>query len=118
MRTRTKWFIVAGLSLLGMVLCIFWATPRQPRYQGRALNEWLADLSSGNYETQRLARIEIREIGPAAVPFLTNSLAQRDAISIRIYRKNILPRKIAGWSHRVVKWQTPMMESRNAAIAL
>src|SRR5438105_2223609 len=75
-------------------------------------------LFRSNYETQRLARIAIHEIGPAAVPFLTNSLAQRNAISIRMYRKNFLPRKIASWSHRVIKWQTPMMESRNAAIAL
>jgi HEAT repeat protein len=101
-----------------MVLSIFLATPRQPRYQGRTLSEWLVDLSSGNYQTQRLARVAIQEMGPAAVPFLTNSLAQRNAISIRMYRKNFLPRKITAWSHRIIKWQTPMMESRNAAIAL
>jgi len=39
-------------------------------------------------------------------------------MSIRFYRKNLLPPKLALWSRKVVKWHTPMMESRNAAIAL
>jgi hypothetical protein len=118
MKARTKWMIVAGGSLLGMVLCIFLATPRQPRYQGRALDEWLADLSNPHFETQRVARAAIQAMGPAAVPFLTNSLAQRDSMTIRFYRKNFLPRRLTQWTHKVVKWQTPMMESRNAAIGL
>src|SRR5205823_1736417 len=118
MSRRKKWLLITVGSLAGMVLCIFLATPRQPRYQGRPLNEWLTDLSNPNYETQRVARVAIHEMGPQAVPFLTNSLAQRNALSIRFYRKNLLPRKLAAWSHRVFKWQTPMMESRSAAIAL
>jgi hypothetical protein len=118
MSIRKKWLLITAGSLVGMALCLVLATPREPRYQGRALRDWMADLSTGNYETQRLARIAIHEMGPAAVPFLTNSLAQRNALSIRFYRKSFIPKRIAAWSHRLLKWQTPMMESRSAAIAL
>lgn len=113
-----KWLIVSALSLLGMAAAVWLAMPREPRYSGRPLSEWLSDLSNPNYETQRVARAAIRAIGPAAVPFLTNSLAQRNAISVRAYRKNLIPRRFAVWTHRVVKWHTPTMESRSAAMAL
>jgi hypothetical protein len=92
--------------------------PRQPLYQGRALEEWLGDLSNGNYRTQQMARTAIRAMGPAAVPFLTNSLAQRNAFSVRMLRKSILPRKLVSFAHRVIKVGTPVIESRNAAVAL
>jgi hypothetical protein len=118
MKRRTKWLIVAALSLLGMVATIFLATPRQPRYQGRSLDEWLVDVSHPHYETQRVARAAIQAMGSEAVPFLTNALGQRDALSTKIYRKNFIPRRVATWARRFVKWQTPMMESRSAAVAL
>jgi HEAT repeat protein len=118
MKRRTKWLIVCALSLLGMVASIFLATPRQPRYQGRSLDDWLVDVSHPHYETQRVARAAIQAMGPEAVPFLTNALAQREALSTKIYRKNFIPRRLATWARRFVKWQTPMMESRSAAVAL
>jgi hypothetical protein len=118
MRRRTKWLIVSALVVGGIAACIFLTMPRQPHYQGRALSDWLADLSSANSETQRVARAAIQAIGPDAVSYLTNSLAQRQSLSIRLYRKNWLPRRVTAWTHRVVKWQTPMMESRSAALAL
>src|SRR4051812_43481608 len=118
MRRRKKWLIVLALSLAGMMASLFLAMPREPRYHGRPLSDWLADLSNPHAETQRVARAAIQAIGPEAVPYLTNSLAQRQAVSIRLYRKNWMPRRITAWSHRIVKWQTPMMESRSAALAL
>jgi HEAT repeat protein len=118
MRRRTKWLIVCALTLSGIVTVIFMLAPRQPSYQGRNLNEWVADLSSTHYDTQRVARAAIRAMGPAAVPFLTNSLAQRNAFSIRAYRNNFAVRKIASWARGMMKLQTPMTESHNAAIAL
>jgi HEAT repeat protein len=118
MRTRTKWFVVAGISLTGMIACLYFSGTPQPEYQGRKLDAWLADLASQNYQTQQVARVAFREMGPAAVPFLTNSLAQRAALSIRIHRKRLLPKRVVNWARKVVKWQTPAMESRNAAIAL
>jgi hypothetical protein len=118
MKARTKWLMVTGGSLVGMVACLFLSKPREPRYLNRPLSAWLGDLSNPNYETQRVARVAIQDMGAAAVPFLTNSLAQRNALSIRIYRKDILPRKLVSYMKRYAKWQTPMMESRNAAIAL
>jgi hypothetical protein len=118
MRARTKWLLVGGLVLFGILACVFLGAPRQPRYQGRSLDDWLSDLSSGNYRTQAMARIAIKEIGPAAVPFLTDSLAQRNALSLRIYRKNIFPRRIVNWVHQMTPIQAPVMESQNAARAL
>jgi hypothetical protein len=118
MKARTKWFVVAGISAVGMIGCLYFSGPRQPEYQGRKLDDWLTDLASQNYQTQQVARAAIREMGPAAVPFLINSLAQREALSIRIHRQGIVPKGLVNWARKVVKWQTPAMESRNAAIAL
>jgi hypothetical protein len=118
MSRRKKWLIVSGLIVAGLLAGIFLAAPRQPQYEGRPLSDWLADLSSPDYKTQRVARTAIQAMGPEVIPFLTNSLAQRDSFSVRAYRRNLIPRRLAGWSHRFVKWQTPVMESRSAAVAL
>src|SRR5687768_18622615 len=107
MRRRTKWMILSATCLVGMVVCLFLATPPQPKYQGRPLDAWLTDLASPDYKTQQLARVAIREMGPAAVPFLTNSLAQRNALTIRLKGKNFLPRRVLNWGRKVVKWQSP-----------
>lgn len=118
MKRHAKWLVVGGVVLCGIVAGIFIASPQPPRYEGRSLDEWLNDLSSSNYKTQQMARAAIKEMGPAAIPYLTNSLAQRNALSLRIYRRNILPRTLVNWSHRFVKVQAPLTESRNAALAL
>ena len=92
MKRRRKWLIVAAISLGGIVTALIVFVPRQPSYQGRDLDGWLADLASPSYQTQQLARAAIREMGPAAVPFLTNSLAQRESIAVRAKREGCLLR--------------------------
>jgi hypothetical protein len=118
MTRRTKWFVAFALILAGVVAGAFLSAPREPRYEGRLLGAWVADLSSNNYETQRLARVALLDIGPAAVPFLTNSLAQRNSVGVRIFRRNILPRGVVNWTRHFIRWQTPITESGNAARAL
>lgn len=118
MKRRTKWLAVSAISLSGMIACLYFSGPRQPSYQGRYLDEWLADLASPHFKSQQLARAAIRAMGPATVPFLTNSLDQRKALSIRAKGKSILPQRFVNWGRKVVKWQSPMIESRNAASAL
>jgi hypothetical protein len=92
--------------------------PRQPVYQGRRLDQWLGDLSNGNYRTQQMARAAMRAMGPEAVPYLTNSLAQRNAFSLRILRRSVFPKKLVALAHRVINVSSPVVESRNAAVAL
>jgi HEAT repeat protein len=114
---RKKWLIGAVL-LLGLALTIFLAVPREPRYQGRPLSAWVNDLSNDKNEVRQAAQVAIRAIGPAAVPYLTNSLAKRNGVAIRIYRRNIIPK---AWVSRLtdkVKWHSPVLESRNAGLAL
>lgn len=118
MKRRTKWLIVSAISLGGIVAALIVFVPRQPSYQGRDLDAWLADLGSPDYRTQQLARAAIREMGPAAVPFLTNSFAQRDSIAVRAKREGLIPRGVVNWARKIVPWQSPMIESRNAAVAL
>ncbi|HUS35885.1 MAG TPA: hypothetical protein VM680_11090 [Verrucomicrobiae bacterium] len=118
MKRRTKWLTVSAIGLGVVVAYFIISGPRQPTYQQRDLDAWLADLTSSNYQTQQLARAAIREMGPRAVPFLTNSLAQRDSLAIRAKRQNLVPRRIVNWARKVVKWRSPMIESRNAAVAL
>lgn len=118
MKRRTKWLIVSAISLGGIVAVLILSSPQQPAYQGRYLDEWLADLANPNYSTQQLARAAIREMGPKAVPFLTNSLAQRDSLAVRAKRENLVPRRVLNWARKAMKWRSPMLESRNAAVAL
>jgi hypothetical protein len=118
MKRRTKWLTVSAIGLGVVVAYLIIAGPRQPTYQGRDLDAWLADLTSPSYQTQQLARAAIREMGPTAVPFLTNSLAQRDSLALRAKRENLVPRRVMNWARKVVKWRSPMIESRNAAVAL
>lgn len=119
MKRRRKWLIIIAISFGGVVAAaIMLFVPRQPTHQGRPLDAWLADLASPNYRTQQLARAAIREMGPPAVPFLTNSLAQRESVAVRAKREGLIPRRVVNWARKIVPWQSPVIESRNAAIAL
>jgi HEAT repeat protein len=114
---RKKW-LLGALLLFGLALGVFLAVPREPRYQDRPLSAWVNDLSSEKHEVRQAAQTAIHEIGPAAVPYLTNSLAKRNGFAIRLYRKDIVPK---AWLMRLtgrIKWHSPVLESRNAGLAL
>src|SRR6185436_19518662 len=56
--------------------------------------------------------------GPKALPFLTQALEQRNSPVLRFYRGNAFAQKwFRGW-RRKLEWHEPVMESRNAAMAL
>jgi hypothetical protein len=118
MSSPKKWTLGLTLALAASVAAIFLATPREPHYQGRPLRDWLADLSHANGQTQEMARAAIRAMGPPALPYLTNSLAQREAPAVRLYRSKWIPEKISNWIRPRLKAHNPVLESRNAATAL
>jgi hypothetical protein len=118
MTTRKKWSLALVLLLGVSIAAVLFVAPREPTHKGRPLSDWVHDLSNDKHEVRAAAAEAIRAIGPGAVPYLTNSLAQRDAITLRIYRKNLLPKPVMKWARDRFKWHAPVMESRNAAIAL
>jgi hypothetical protein len=118
MKRRNKWTITAVLLIIGAAALAFISIPREPRYNGRELSEWLKDLESPKYENRQAAENAIRAMGPKAVPFLTHSLEQRNSAALRFYRGNAMAQKWLGGAREKLKWHQPVMESRNAAAAL
>src|SRR5687767_9709155 len=117
MTRRKKYFLATALFVL--ILAIGWlAIPGEPRHEGRPLSAWVKDLESPQPDARKKAQEAIRALGPKAVPFLTESLEQRNSAALRFYRGNPLIRKWFGGVRQKLRWHAPVMESRNAALAL
>ena len=117
--TRRKKILLAAAILFLVVLAVAWlAVPSEPSHQGRPLSAWLKDLESLKHEERQAAQEAIRAMGPKAIPFLKNSLEQRNSAALRIYRGNAFARKWLGGLREKLKFHQPVMESRNAAAAL
>src|SRR5262245_35100523 len=109
--------ILVGALLASIAL--FLATrPREPSYHGKTLSAWLKDFDTFDEKKRAEAEAAIRAMGPKAVPFLGQSVAQRDSITLRIYRSDYFPRKWATQIRSKIPWRPPLMESRSAALAL
>lgn len=69
---------VIGLALVGILA---WQVldPGEPRYQGKALGEWLKDLDYGGGRRYRAATNALHHIGTNALPGLQRYLLYRDA---------------------------------------
>lgn len=50
---------------------------REPRFRGRALNEWVDDLGSRDYKVRQEAVEALRAMGPEAVPYLSGELTAK-----------------------------------------
>ncbi len=108
--------VAAGAVL---VVALMLATPGEPTHNGRPLRSWLADLNNTtNYQRRLEARAAIQAIGPAALPYLTNSLDQRNSPALRLYRSGWIPNSVANWLRPRVLWHQPILESWHASQAL
>jgi HEAT repeat protein len=85
--TKSRRILVAAL-LAAVVTALAWQLfhSREPRYQGKALSAWLADLNTGpivqgDYtgETHDTAADAFRHIGTNALPQLLNGLRAKDS---------------------------------------
>ncbi len=118
MMMRRQWLVGTLVAAAGVMAFLALTHEREPRHEGRTITEWMEDLGSEKYETRQAAEAALRAMGPAAVPHLTNSLAQRESLALRLYRQNPLPRPWVNWIRERTKLHAPVMESRSAAMAL
>lgn len=119
MSAKGKIILLALAVCLGVaVFTALSLTPKEPVYQGRPFSAWLADLSNPNSETQTVAKVAINAMGASAVPYLTNSLAQRESLALKLFHRSPLARKVIDIARPRLDLYHPAMESRNAAIAL
>ena len=73
--------------------------PREPAYQGKPLSYWFERFNTTN---RSQAAIALREMGPAAVPFLLKKAKSKDGDSLydKIYR-TIYIKAPMGWKRRM-----------------
>src|SRR5881296_4662264 len=73
--------------------------PREPAYQGKPLSYWFEQFNTTN---RSQAAIALREMGPAAVPFLLKKAKSKDGDSLydKIYR-TIYMKAPMGWKRRM-----------------
>lgn len=84
-----------SILLLGILVVLLAATAmflmpvRQPAisFEGRTLNEWLADFDSPYEESRLAAEHAVAQIGPPAIPVLRAQLARRDSFLAPTFRK-------------------------------
>src|SRR5580765_8380485 len=82
---------LAFLLLLAVSLgTLFWTVrPRkQPIYQGRTVQEWLADLDQHNSKAER-ATIAIKALGTNSLPILMKELTARDS-RLKIFTRKLI----------------------------
>ena len=88
-----RWWMAAGL-VCGLALLLGLIRSTEPRYQGRALSEWVTHLTLPPYEDERASNAvhAIRQIGPRALPFLLRQLQTRESAlrSLRLWLKKKL----------------------------
>lgn len=117
--TRSKKIVLGAAAALGLIaFALALAAPREPRFEGRRLQEWVADLSDKDSAKQERARQVIRQMGPEAVPFLTQTLNQGETVSQRLYRSGIFPRRFANWARSMIRREEPLTMGHNAALSL
>src|SRR5438876_8074132 len=76
--------VVAAGGALGFALLNWWAD-REPGFEGRTLTAWARDLNSADPLVRSNAAVAVRAMGPAAVPYLVQSLERRDPVLKRPY---------------------------------
>ena len=67
-----------------VVLLAVLLRPREPEYQGKALNYWVKEMQ--NLNDDRAARQAVHQIGPRGIPFLMSAAAREDSVLRRWYR--------------------------------
>ena len=83
MKSRFWFSLFVGLALI-CGLGFLALREREPRYQGRALSEWLAELRVTSPSSESIAAAEnaekaVRAIGKEAIPFLMKMFRAEDS---------------------------------------
>jgi hypothetical protein len=76
---RAVWWLCC---ITATFAAIVWAWPREPRYEGKSLGQWLADLeldSGADRNARERAVAAVRAMGTNALPRLTRMLCAQDS---------------------------------------
>jgi len=83
-------------AVLGAILVVvFWSGPKEPKYQGKKLSEWLA----GVYKNPSETTVAVKSIGTNAIPFLLTWIREVD--SARYAKRAALVAKFPAWVKRI-----------------
>jgi len=87
---RKGWLIGLLAGAVVIALAAGWILLREPRYNGRPLGSWLADLDPGVPEhVQKEAAQAVRRIGIDAVPVLERMIQEREPVKPTLRQKLI-----------------------------
>ena len=95
--------LILSLVVLGIgavILLVQWRSPREPVYQGKPISAWVLDLNGPDPLARSNAGVALHAMGPAAVPFLVQSLSRRESVFKQPYRA-VAP-KLPLWLRRWV----------------
>jgi len=71
-----RWLAAAGALLAAAAVGIFWAG-REPRHNGKALSEWVAELDNHRDPGARQKALQaLQEMGPEALPYLSGEVGR------------------------------------------
>jgi HEAT repeat protein len=121
-----KWIVRTALGCVAVLLLTVaglalarWLNP-EPRIQGRALSEWLAQLRSTDPAERQAAAEAVTSMGPDALPYLTGTLtrppspAQKAALSAAKY----VPRWLKGPLSRIYSPSSEIVNKHTALYAI
>ncbi len=89
--SRGSTFLQGGLLALILLGLGYWVwqryhCPAAPTYEGKTLDQWLADLIDPDYPTSHHAADVLAQVGGEAVPILIDACEQGD---LRLHRRAV-----------------------------
>jgi hypothetical protein len=78
---KRRWIMVAPIAaVFGAAMAVLLSGPREPRYSGHLMSEWLQVIESGSYPASNhiAVRHAVREFDSNAVPWLLHELDAKD----------------------------------------
>jgi hypothetical protein len=102
MSPRRKFLLIGGVVLaLTLLAFLLWTVPTSveagPSYEGRTLQQWIADAESPNLYVHTQAVESLRSIGTNALPTLTRWMAHRDSGYERQFYRVLESRWVTPW---------------------
>jgi hypothetical protein len=101
------------------IFAFYWLQ-KEPTYRGKPVSQWLTELSSTNANTLREAQAALREMGPAAAPWLAGELRKEDSAFRRVAARvgGYFPSTVRRVGHRFFRSDDNFMAKYNAVRAL
>lgn len=93
--------VALGLVGLGFTAWLLWYS-REPRYQGKPLSEWLAQIQQSDDRDARPAIAALRSMGDRAIPYLLDGIRAED---------DPTKQKVAAWLNEYFDWKIQLSDA-------